>query len=62
MFLSFRKGGEIKPSTKRIMAKANPKPDIRVWCFRGMIDVVRRNYSVLKQKAKFQGRGSNQKI
>lgn len=44
------------------MAKANPNPDIHVWCFRGMIDVVRRNYSVFKQKAEFGGRGSNQKI
>lgn len=58
----FRKGGETKSATKRIMAKANPKPDIHVWCFRGVIDVVSRNYSVFKQKAEFQGKGSNQKI
>lgn len=59
---SIRKGGETKPTTERTMAKANPNPDIHVWCFRGMIDVVRRNYSVFKQKAEFGGRGSNQKI
>lgn len=36
------------------MAKANPKPDIHVWCFRGMIDVVRRNYIVFSRRLNFK--------
>lgn len=36
------------------MAKANPKPDIHVWCFRGMIDVVRRNYIVHSRRPNFK--------
>lgn len=36
-----RKGGETKPATERIMAKANRNTGI--WCGRGMIDPEGRN-------------------
>lgn len=38
-----RKGGETKPTTERIMAKANWNTGIHVCCGRGMIDPEGRN-------------------